>query len=187
MTTPALYRYFSSREHLITTLVQIAYASLNEALEKSRDEFPPADHAGRFRAMCLAYHAWAIQHPQQYSLIFSTPVPGYTMDAAAGQEADRSFMILLDVIDAAEKAGRLNSPFEKAPLTPGLKAQFAAVAARGKGYSEKVIYLAIISWSFIHGITSLELNQHYALILADKANEFIQLELERLIQSIGLK
>jgi hypothetical protein len=48
-----------------------------------------------------------------------------------------------------------------------------------------VMYLALTSWSFINGITSLELSRKYSLILANQTLEFFQLEVNRFMRSIG--
>ncbi len=187
LTTPALYRYFPSRNDLIAALIGDAYSSFNTMLETTRDAISPGDHAGRFRALCLAYHSWAVTHPQQYFLIFGNPVPGYKLDADVGRVADRSFLILLEVLKAADRAGRIGPASQKLPLPSGLKAQLAAVQHGGKSYSPKVMMLALVSWTFIHGVTSLDLYQRYSLILADKTGEFVQLEVDRLMQSIGFE
>lgn len=187
LTTPALYRYFPSREDLLDALSREAYASFAGALDSARSALPPDDHAGRFRVLCLAYHQWAVAHPQQYNLIFGVTPPGYQLVGEAGQLADRSFLIVLEVVQAAEQAGKLNISTGQFPLTPGLQAQLESLQQQGGGYSAWATYLALISWSFMHGVTSLELNQRYALILGEETEEFVQLEISRFMRSIGLE
>ncbi len=51
MTSPALYRYFASRDDLVTALIVDAYNSLADALEAARDACEEADHAGRLAAI----------------------------------------------------------------------------------------------------------------------------------------
>ncbi len=187
LTTPALYRYFPSRNHLVTALIEDAYASFIAALEKARDSLPPDDHAGRFRVLCLAYHDWAAAHPQQYLLIFGDPVPGYKLDARVGELADRSFLILLELINAAVGARKIGVAPARISVTTGLKAQLDSVKHQGNSYPSRVMYLALSSWSFIHGITSLEIYKHNSLILGDKTREFFQLEVNRFMESIGFK
>jgi AcrR family transcriptional regulator len=185
VTTPALYRYFPSRDDLVNALIADAYTSFTESLEAARDAVPAGDHAGRFRGLCMAYHAWAVAHPQQYILIFGTPVPGYSLDTAAGEVADRSFQVLLDVINEAAQAGRINFSFQDNPSIK-LQKQLERTPPRGKSYPAPVMYLALVSWSFIHGVTSLELYQRYAGILANRTDEFVRLEVERFIRYIGM-
>jgi AcrR family transcriptional regulator len=187
VTTPALYRYYHSRNDLVTALIREAYLSFAQALESARDSFPAGDYVGHFRSLALAYYDWAAAHPQQYILIFGAPIPGYELDPQVGQVADRSFLVLLDVINAAAAADRINFDFEKPSISAGLKDQLAAEPANGKSYPPRVMYLALVSWSFIHGVASLELYQHYPGILAGRIREFIQVEIDRLIKHIGLE
>src|SRR5262249_25453944 len=64
---PALYRYFSKRDALITALILDAYNDLADALAPSTSV---ADLAPRYRA-------WALAQPHRYRLLFSAPLPGY--------------------------------------------------------------------------------------------------------------
>ncbi len=186
VTPPALYRYFPSRDDLVTALIGDAYLSFVETLEAGRDAVPAEDHADRFRSLCMAYHAWAAAHPQQYILIFGTPVPGYKLDPGVGQVADRSFVVLLDLLNAAAEAGHLGFTLKNIPLSEALRRRLKAASAQGKSYPARVMYLALLSWSFIHGVTSLELYGRYGGILGDQTDPFILLEIERFIKYIDL-
>src|SRR6478609_4943484 len=55
---PALYRYFSSRDALLTELVLDAYNDLADALAGA-DSLP------------RAYRAWALEEPHRYRLLFA--------------------------------------------------------------------------------------------------------------------
>ena len=187
LTTPALYRYFDSRDALLTELIRDAYLLFTEALRSSLEPIPPANHAERFRAMCLAYYSWAISHSQQYLLMFATPIPGFAMDVSTGEAADQSFLTVLEVIHAADRDGKIEFPTTDFHLSPPLTAQLQSVKHLQTVYSEKVTYLALISWSFIHGITTLELCQRYSVILAGHTRDFVELEIDRFIQTIGFK
>src|ERR1051325_9008918 len=84
MTAPALYRYFADRDSLITALIIEAFTAFGDVLETARDTYPADDHAGRFKAISLAYRQWAIDYSQRYILIFDTPIAGYCMPEEAG-------------------------------------------------------------------------------------------------------
>ncbi len=187
LTTPALYRYFSSRNDLVSALIQDAYRSFTAALEQARDSLPPEEHAGRLLALFSAYRQWALSHPEPYSLLFGNPVPGYTLTAEAGQAGDHSFQVLLSVIQAADQAGKLSGTLQKITHTPALDAQLTALENSGETQSPQVIHLALSAWSFIHGITSLELNQQYQVILADHTDDFAQIEIRRFMQAVGFE
>lgn len=184
LTTPALYRYFIKRDDLILALTRDAYLSFCNTLENARDSLPIEEHAGRFRNLCLAYYQWAIDNPPQYQIIFGIHQSSYMLDEAVGEIADRSFLVVLEVIDQAYKAGKI-SPGQKVVISNELKNRLERLSHQGQTFSAEVMYLALVSWSFINGITSLELSRKYSLILAYQTLEFFQLEVERFMRSIG--
>jgi AcrR family transcriptional regulator len=77
MASSALYRYFKSRDELLTRLIIDAYDSLGAAAETSEASVDRNDLAGRFTAVCVAVRAWALAHPNEYAVIYGSPVPGY--------------------------------------------------------------------------------------------------------------
>ena len=102
----ALYRYFPSHDDLISTLCADAYEAGAQAMEAARDEVPPADHAGRWRAVCGAFRQWALANRADFALIAGTPVPGYRAPwEATGPAAARHTAIPARVYIAAVEAG----------------------------------------------------------------------------------
>src|SRR5579885_2276359 len=78
MVSSALYRYFPSRDDLLTALIVDAYNSLGEAAEKADAGVADRkDIAGRWLAVARAVREWALHRPHEYALIYGTPVPGY--------------------------------------------------------------------------------------------------------------
>lgn len=90
MSSPGLYRYYASRDELLTALVAESYLSLAAALEQARDNAGP-DVAIRLRSVAEAYFTWAAEHPSEWGLIFGAPVPGFVAppDGATTQAARR--------------------------------------------------------------------------------------------------
>ena len=106
MASSALYRYFSSRDELLTRLIIDAYDSLGAAAEVREATMDRNDLAGRFTATCDAVRAWALVHPNEYALIYGSPVPGYVAPADTVQPATRVTALLLRIIVEAATAGR---------------------------------------------------------------------------------
>src|SRR5215467_13783584 len=77
MVSSALYRYFPSRDDLLTALIIDGYEALGAAVEEAEAACVPSDLAGRYRATCRAVRAWALVHPHEYALLYGSPVPGY--------------------------------------------------------------------------------------------------------------
>ena len=74
MASSALYRYFPSRDDLLTALIIDAYNAIGEAAETaiadtSADTSPGTRGArARWLAACHAIRAWAIGHPHEATL-----------------------------------------------------------------------------------------------------------------------
>src|SRR5499427_9670407 len=62
---PALYRYFASRDDLLTELVIDAYRDLANALTVATSQVPDGDPRGRFEALARAYRRWALAEPHR--------------------------------------------------------------------------------------------------------------------------
>lgn len=184
LTTPALYRYFPSRDHLIVALTIDAYKSFVASLEAAKEKLNPEDYAARFRALCMAYYQWAVDHPQQYQLIFGFSLSPYDLNEEAGEMADHSFLIVVDLIGDACRAQKIAAAKDLS-ISTELKNRLERLSHHGKTYPAEVLYLALGTWSFINGITTLELSQKYSLMLAHQTREFFHLEIERYMRSIG--
>ena len=75
MASSAVYRYFPSRDDLLTRLIIDGYDDLGAAAEAADD--PAAAAAERWLAVCRAVRTWALAHPHEYALLYGSPVPGY--------------------------------------------------------------------------------------------------------------
>src|SRR6516225_9412288 len=60
MVSSALYRYFPSRDELLTTLIVDAYDALGSAAEAADADCPRDRFAGRWLAVCRAVRRWAL-------------------------------------------------------------------------------------------------------------------------------
>src|SRR5215470_9227101 len=72
MVSSALYRYFPSRDDLLTALILDAYNSLGEAVERAEAAVERGDLVGRWLAACRAVRAWALATPHEYALIYGS-------------------------------------------------------------------------------------------------------------------
>ncbi len=184
LTTPALYRYFIRRSDLIQALTMDAYNSFISSLESALEVCPPEDQVCRFRTLGRAYYQWAVDHPPQYQIIFGIHSASSIQNDQVADVADRCLLLLLDVLNKACQAGQLN-PQVEIVLSDGMQARLERFICQDISFSANVVYLALVTWSFLNGVTSLELSQKYSLILAHQTQEFFNLELERFMKSIG--
>lgn len=161
ITAPAIYNYFSRRDDLVTALIIHAYSSLGDAQFEALRSIPETNHHERLRAIGLAYRQWAISYPQRYQLIFGTPIPGYhspeekTMPSAA-----RSLSALIQVLEDARQASQWTQIAEyEIPIS--LQEQLKNWQAVFPEAHIGTLYLALVIWSRVHGMVSLEIGNQY--------------------------
>src|SRR5215217_2469823 len=73
----ALYRYFPSRDALLTALIIDAYDALGAEATRAEVAVPRDELRNRWLAICRAVRTWALEHPAEYGLLYGNPVPGY--------------------------------------------------------------------------------------------------------------
>jgi AcrR family transcriptional regulator len=169
---PALYRYFASRDDLLTELVIDAYIDLAATLKAAIDATPNRAPRARFEAFARAYRAWAIAQPHRYRLLYGPPLPGYDAHADRLVNASRGAMDLL--------VETLPKDVEVARPTRALVSQATAWANRHHldADAAKAI-VAMLTWSRLHGFVSLEIAGNYASMAVDP-NALFQIELAAL-------
>lgn len=108
MVSSALYRYYASRDDLLTALIIDAYDTVGAAAERAVTGHPAADPLARWTAACHAVRRWALAHPHEYALIYGSPVPGYAAPEDTNAPASRVALALIRVAEDATDAGLLD-------------------------------------------------------------------------------
>ena len=158
MASSALYRYFKSRDELLTRLIIDAYDSLGAAAEVSESAIDRNDLAGRFTAICVAVRAWALAHPNEYALIYGSPVPGYVAPADTVPPATRVTALLLRIIVDAATAGRVPDAGPRDAEAQPVAAALAPVRSYlPPGTSTPLVQRALMVWTNLFGVISFEL------------------------------
>ncbi len=158
MVSSALYRYFASRDELLTALILDAYNSMGEAAEKAgagvRDR---DDYLGRWLAVAHALRDWAVARPHEYALIYGSPVPGYAAPRDTVEPSIRPVVVLGAILEDAHRADRLAKAKLLRPeplLRPELERVRDVVAP---GVSEAVMARGLIAWTELFGALNFEL------------------------------
>jgi AcrR family transcriptional regulator len=164
---PALYRYFASRDELLTELVIDAYHDLADALTAATSHVPGQDPRGRLEALARAYRSWALAQPHRYRLLFGPPLPGYDAHAQRLIDAAQKAMnLLLDILGAAGDRAAIPPP-------QPLASQLAAWAQpHHPGTGPATALRAVLVWSRLHGIVSLEIAGNFASMDLDPGQLF---------------
>ncbi len=180
---PALYRYFASRDELLTELVIDAYHDLAAALSAAASAgasaaasagasaaaslAPSPDPRARFEALARAYRSWALTQPHRYRLLFGPPLPGY--DAHAQQLVDASQAAMNQLLGVLRELG----DHPTAPPPRPLAAQLSAWAqAHVPGIDPATALRAVLVWSRLHGLVSLEIAGNFASMGVDPDQVF---------------
>ncbi|AEY86610.1 TetR family transcriptional regulator [Streptomyces corchorusii] len=174
MSGPALYRYFASRDELITELIRDAYSSLADTIRTAAASGADLAVLGR------ALRAWALDDPQRYFLIYGTPVPGYHAPDDITAIASEIMQALLD---AAQPTGKTVVTVDDGHPDTRLEAHLAQHRQWAAGHPAPPAALrrALLFWTRLHGILSLELAGHFTGMGLDPA-ELYDNELRHLSQ-----
>ncbi|HEY3683362.1 MAG TPA: TetR/AcrR family transcriptional regulator [Streptosporangiaceae bacterium] len=151
---PALYRYYRSRDELITELVLDAYRDLLEtATTAAAGERAPT---ARLTAVAAAMRGWALDAPHRYLLIYGTPVPGYAAPPEATTIASGIMSVLLGAFAEAE-AGRPSKAAAALDRHLGTHRAWAPDDA----VPPAALRRALAFWTRLHGVVSLEVAGHF--------------------------
>jgi AcrR family transcriptional regulator len=186
MVSSALYRYFPSRDDLLTALIIDAYDALGQAAELASAGPPSSDIRGRWRATCHALRTWAAANPHEYALIYGSPVPGYRAPQATVAPATRAVRVLGGLLADALPEVPDVSGSQPCDPPPELAEQSLLVAdAIAPGVPPAMIARALIAWTQLFGMISFELFGQFVGSV-DPADSFFGYAVERMADYIGL-
>jgi AcrR family transcriptional regulator len=186
MVSSALYRYFASRDDLLTALIIDAYNSLGDAVEASDAAVTDrADLRGRWLEICHGVRRWALANPAEYALIFGSPVPGYAAPTDTTIAAARTPIALIRIIDDGFSGGVLADP-GPGELPEDVRADFIQVRdANFPNLPESMLARGSIGWIHLFGVVSFELfGQLNNMIEAREAN--FDYQMRKIADLIGL-
>ena len=111
MVSSALYRYFASRDDLLTALILDAYNALGDAVEAA--DAAVTDRARlrvRWLAAARAVRGWALANPAEYALLYGSPVPGYAAPAGHDRRGRADSVVLARILADGFASGALAGP-----------------------------------------------------------------------------
>lgn len=158
----AVYRYFASRDELLTALIVDAFDAVGLAAEDAA-----ADHRGGFPArwsrVCRAVRAWALANPHDYALIYGSPVPGYRAPDDTVSPAMRVTVAAMGVVLEGLATGDVDGT-QTASVARPVHADFDVLRS-GLGVDraalpDEVLARALLAWTGLLGHISYELFGH---------------------------
>lgn len=163
MSPAGLYRYYDSREALLTALITEAFDALAESVERARDA-AGGDHTDRLLAALLGFRAWGIAHPQEFGLLYGDPIPGYAApDGGPTSAASRRVGVaVLAPLVLAWRAGRLRvreTGVHEAGGSPD-PATLRWAATLDPAFPPAAAAAVLSAWTRLHGLVILEVFGH---------------------------
>lgn len=155
----AVYRYFPSRDDLLTALIVDAFDAVGEAAEEAA-----ADHRGgadaRWRRVARAVRSWALANPHDYALVYGSPVPGYRAPEDTVSPALRVTLAALGVVRDGVGSGEIDTT-PSGPVPRAVHADFANLrAGTGMDIPDEVMGRSLEAWTWLLGHISYELFGH---------------------------
>ncbi len=167
MVSSAVYRYFPSRDDLLTALIIDAYLAVGEVAEVAALAKPRAKFETRWLAVAESVRDWALTHRHEYALIYGTPVTGYTAPTDTIDPASRIAFVFLQVIADGVATGDIATTTDAEAPRP-VHADFDGMrASTGLDIPDAVLSRTLIAWAQLLGGISLELFGHLHTVIHD--------------------
>ena len=185
LVSSAVYRYFPSRDDLLTALIVESYDELGDAVDAADAAVGDrTDLAARFRALAHAIHDWARAHPHEYALVYGSPVPGYAAPDTTVPSAARISGAFLGLAQESERAG--DRVAATRPLTDDEREALAPIReALETPISDERMLRWLMAWKTVFGHVSLELFGHMHRGVLDYDAHFAQVA-DQLVADLGL-
>ncbi|BAL85771.1 putative TetR-family transcriptional regulator [Actinoplanes missouriensis 431] len=153
MASSAVYRYFASRDELLTALIIDAYNEVGDAAERAISA--AATPLDKWLAACHAVRDWALANPHQWALIYGSPVPGYQAPQDTVGPATRVLLLLGVTLGEAYQNGLVE---DREPLTGGFARELEPIASSFMpGMPPRVVADTIAAFFQLCGAVSAEL------------------------------
>ncbi len=173
MVSSAIYRYFPSRDDLLTALIVDGYNAIGEVAEQADAACPAGDYTGRWLTVGRAIREWALTHPHEYALVYGSPVPGYQAPQQTIAPAARAATVFGTIISDAYRAGAVKLPADGTPAPESFAADAAALRESVMaGVPDDVIAAAVTCWAGLFGLLSFELFGQFENVISDRAAFF---------------
>lgn len=182
MSAPALYRYFPSRDALVAHLITLSYQQLAAVMSHAAEGSgqPPRT---RVRLLATAYRDWALRHRRRYAMLFAESAGDPPGDVPPQTPLDRSMALLIDILLTI----RNTEPADGGSGDHALDGQLRRWAGSQErpDTEPRAATAAILIWTRVHGIVSLELAGVFDNHTVD-AQRLIDLEIDNAIDFLLL-
>ncbi|MQM25453.1 TetR/AcrR family transcriptional regulator [Glycomyces albidus] len=166
MASSAVYRYFASRDELLTALLVESYGEIGDAAIAG--DLPDAAPEERWLSVWRAVRAWCLANRHEYALLFGTPVPGYAAPHLTTEIAARMPLTLARIVADAKRSVGLR-PYTGPVCDPAaIEPAMLDLLADGDFTVEETARL-ILAWNRLVAVIGYELHGHLKNVTADDA------------------
>ena len=167
MVSSAVYRYFPSRDDLLTALIVDAFDAVGKAAEDADAGCPRDDVPGRWLAVARTIRTWALANPHEYALVYGSPVPGYAAPRDTVDPAARVSIVFLTIVADGVASGAIATD-DHIETTRGLRQDLARLRTlAAPGVPDSVLSRALLVWTQLFGAISYELFGHLHRVITD--------------------
>jgi AcrR family transcriptional regulator len=187
MVPSALYRYFPSRDALLTALIVDAYEAVGTAAAAADAGAAQASHqpGARWLAVAAGVRRWGHEHPHEWALVYGSPVPGYQAPRDTVEAALKITRVIVAVFSDAVPAAAAPPPWLP-PAPAGFSDVLRPVEADLlPGRAPEVVAAAVAAWTQLLGMVSLELFGHYVGATTD-FDAFFDYSMRMVARMVGL-
>ncbi len=192
MTPSALYRYYPSRDAILTALITDAYDSVGEAVEQAIELAGEDPGCTPILAGVHTFRRWALEHPQEYGLIYGSPVPGYEAPKEETMgPAMRTSLALLELLRRAIDQGILRLPPDA--LVPDELRPALTELSQEKNHRTDAGELPVAGWAIamqfwvvLHGLLSAEVFGHLPPELVARGETFFDFTIRQALVAMGV-
>jgi AcrR family transcriptional regulator len=153
----AVYRYFASRDELLTALIVDAYDALGEEVERADGGMSRRDLNGRWLATGRAIRRWALRNPHEYALLYGSPVPGYAAPQDTVGPASRTVFVMVAILRDGVERGAITTPADRLARPVRADAENILVQWGIHGVAPALLIRGMTAWAQVFGALSFEL------------------------------
>lgn len=182
MTAPALYRYFASLDDLVEALCADLFGDVSDAISAALDD-AGEDLGARMHAAIRAFRRWAVDHPAEFSMMFSREHGELHGDKP--DEPLRFAALFFELFLTMWRA----QPFPVPPadeLNPAACAQLADFAgAHGVDVEPGALWVFARSWVRLYGVICMEVLGQLGFMFSD-VQPYFEAELAAVAREVGI-
>ena len=184
LASSAVYRYFPSREALLTSLIIESYDDLGNAVDAAEEAVPRTAYAERYRVIARAVRAWGLAEKHQWLLIFGSPIPGYEAPADTMPAATRVPRALSRVLREAWLAGAVKPGQE---VFPEVHDALEIRDTIGEEVPDQILVRGLVAWTYVLGAVITEVFGHRLRVVASSgADAVFERELDEVASLLGI-